>query len=90
MSVPTAARLGLVACHVCELVARAPTGDAGAHCPRCGAHLHSRKPERRGAHLGAADRGGDALRAGEHRAGDDHASIFGTQRDTILSGVAYL
>lgn len=41
---PTATRLGLIACHVCGQVCRSrAAGDAGA-CPRCGASLHRRKP----------------------------------------------
>jgi paraquat-inducible protein A len=39
---PTARRLGLVACHRCHLVCRQAEG--AADCPRCGAPLHSRKP----------------------------------------------
>jgi paraquat-inducible protein A len=38
----TARRLGLVACHRCHLLCRQAAGPAG--CPRCGAPLHSRKP----------------------------------------------
>ena len=39
----TARRLGLVACHVCHLLCRQSAGPAV--CPRCGASLHSRKPD---------------------------------------------
>jgi paraquat-inducible protein A len=39
---PTARRLGLVACHRCHLLCRQAAGPAD--CPRCGASLHSRKP----------------------------------------------
>ena len=39
---PRAAQLGIIGCHVCGLVCRAPTGDDAA-CPRCGAALHRRK-----------------------------------------------
>ena len=38
----TARALGLVACHRCHLLCRQAGGPA--HCPRCGAPLHSRKP----------------------------------------------
>jgi paraquat-inducible protein A len=38
----TARKLGLVACHRCHLVCRQTAGPAD--CPRCGAPLHSRKP----------------------------------------------
>jgi len=39
---PRAAELGIIGCHVCGLVSRAPAGDEAA-CPRCGAALHRRK-----------------------------------------------
>ena len=39
---PTARRLGLVACHRCHLLSR--RAQESADCPRCGASLHSRKP----------------------------------------------
>jgi paraquat-inducible protein A len=38
---PRATELGLVGCHTCDLVCR--IGEA--HCPRCRAHLHPRKPD---------------------------------------------
>jgi len=39
---PRARELGIIGCHVCGLVSRAPDGDDAA-CPRCGAALHRRK-----------------------------------------------
>ena len=39
---PRARELGIIGCHVCGLVCRAPAGDDAA-CPRCGAALHRRK-----------------------------------------------
>ncbi len=43
---PSAVRRGMIGCHVCELLVRAPVGnhDVNLRCPRCGAHLHARKP----------------------------------------------
>ena len=38
---PRAANQGLAGCHVCEKVSLASLG----HCPRCGGHLHLRKPQ---------------------------------------------
>ncbi len=35
---------GLVSCHTCGLLSRLP-GTAPAHCPRCSARLHARKPD---------------------------------------------
>lgn len=42
----TAARSSLLRCHACHLLSRAKPLPAGCHarCPRCGAGLHSRKP----------------------------------------------
>ncbi len=38
---PRAANQGLAGCHVCEKVSLVILGD----CPRCGSHLHLRKPD---------------------------------------------
>lgn len=44
-ALPRAAELGLIGCHVCGLVCRAPgRGLEQAACPRCGSLLHRRKP----------------------------------------------
>ncbi|MGB5440204.1 MAG: paraquat-inducible protein A [Gammaproteobacteria bacterium] len=42
----TAAAAGLVGCHSCNLLSKAPPADkhVQATCPRCGAALHLRKP----------------------------------------------
>lgn len=87
---PTAARHGLLACGVCRLVSRAPAPGADAHCPRCDARLHARKPAslaRTWAFLIAA-----VILYGPANTLPimDTSSLFGTQRDTILSGVAFL
>ena len=90
MTAPTAARMGLVACHVCELVTRAPARDVEGHCPRCGAHLHSRKPNavaRTWALLIAA---AVLYLPANIEPVMITSSFLGTQSDTILSGVAYL
>lgn len=87
----TAARLGLAACHGCGLLARLPGGDGhGARCPRCRTPLHRRKPDslaRTWALLIAAAilfLPANLLPIMETR------SLFGTQSDTILSGVVFL
>ncbi|MGD9241068.1 MAG: paraquat-inducible protein A [Desulfobacterales bacterium] len=43
---PTALNASLVSCHHCHLLCKAASLFKGAHaiCPRCGATLHSRKP----------------------------------------------
>ena len=40
----SAARLGLLNCEDCGLLSRHTAGVHGAHCPRCNAVLHFRKP----------------------------------------------
>jgi paraquat-inducible protein A len=41
----TAGGLGLCSCHVCGLVSKPDSFDGTAHCPRCDASLHIRKPD---------------------------------------------
>lgn len=90
MNAPTAARLGLLGCRVCELVSRPASGETQAICPRCGARVHSRVP-------GSMSRTWALLIAAAVLYLPANiepvmitSSFFGTQRDTILSGVAYL
>jgi len=40
----TARQLGLLSCHDCHLLIETPHSPAHSRCPRCGAHLHPRKP----------------------------------------------
>jgi paraquat-inducible protein A len=40
----TARLLGLISCHDCHLLVEKSPSHAKDHCPRCGAHLHGRKP----------------------------------------------
>lgn len=86
----TTAKLGLLACEVCRLVSRAPSPQSDARCPRCGATLHVRKPAslvRTWAFLIAAML---LYVPANSLPIMDTSSLFGTQRDTILSGVAFL
>lgn len=90
LSPPTAARAGLLACATCRLVSRAPAPGDDAFCPRCGAALSARKPAslaRTWAFLAAAL----ILYVPANTLPImDTSSLFGTQRDTIVSGVAFL
>lgn len=87
-NVPTAASLGLLSCHACDLVS--PAALDGEPCPRCGATLHRRKPAslaRTWAFLLSAFIlyiPANLLPVMVTQ------SILGTQRDTIMSGVIYL
>lgn len=87
MSEVSASERGFALCEVCGRLA-ALAGNP--HCPRCGAALHRRKPhslERSWALLIAAYvlyLPANLLPIMETR------SLFGVQRDTIMSGVVYL
>lgn len=45
-SLTTAAQAGLISCHACHKISKMPVGlpEGAAICPRCEAHIHSRKP----------------------------------------------
>ncbi len=90
MSAPTAARLGLLACHVCELVSRPSASAATCACPRCGARLHSRKPHAIARSCALLIAAAILYLPANLEPVMITRSIFGVQRDTILSGVAYL
>jgi len=85
---PTAASLGLFVCHACGLLSR-PAHSHEACCPRCGAHLHLRKPDstsRTWALLITAM----ILYIPANVLPMMHtSSLFGSQSDTIMSGVVY-
>lgn len=87
MTMTSAAEQGFVLCEVCGRLEKTAKNQK---CPRCGAAMHSRKPysiERAWALLLAAYvlyLPANLLPIMETR------SLFGVQRDTILSGVAFL
>ena len=81
---------GLMICHACGKLARAAGAAHAADCPRCGAAVHFRKPNsisRTWAFLIAAivlyipANVLPVMRT---------TSVFGSQDDTIMSGVVYL
>lgn len=92
----SAASMGVLGCHSCLLACRMPgSGAAGRSattlcCPRCGATLHSRRPrsvERCRALLVAAA----ILYVPANLLPIMRTELIGgVQRDTIMSGVAYL
>ncbi len=85
----TAASLGLLVCHACGLLSRPAPRSHEARCPRCGAHLHFRKPDsitRSWALLITAV----ILYIPANLLPMMHtSSLFGSQSDTIMSGVVY-
>ncbi len=85
----TAASLGLFACHACGLLSRAASGAHEACCPRCAAQLHFRKPDsvaRTWALLIAAM---ILYIPANLLPMMKTSSLFGSQSDTIMSGVVY-
>jgi paraquat-inducible protein A len=86
----TAADCDLLVCHSGELLSKAAPQAHGVCCPRCGAQLHLRKPAsiaRTWAFLIAAV----ILYIPANMLPVMHtSSLFGAQKDTILSGVVYL
>jgi paraquat-inducible protein A len=85
----TAVAQGLANCHCCGLLA-AVDGPHAAHCRRCGCDLHPRKPDsiaRTWAFVIAAAIMYIPANVLPMMVTD---TLFGTQSDTILSGVAYL
>jgi paraquat-inducible protein A len=86
-SVETGARLGLMSCHHCGAVWK--DAEEGASCERCATTLHTRKPDsfnRTWAYLIAA---AILYLPANMLPVMITKSLFGTQQDTILSGVIY-
>ncbi len=86
---PIAADFGLAGCHACGLTSRVRSGGA-SHCPRCGSRLHVRKPNsvsRTWALLLAA---AILYIPANVLPVMSSGSSFGSQADTILSGVVVL
>jgi paraquat-inducible protein A len=86
----TAAQAGLISCHACGLLHR-PVGSAHALvCTRCGAALHTRKPDslkRTWALLIAAF---ILIVPANLLPVMISGSLFGSETDTIMSGVVFL
>ena len=85
----TAADLGLLSCHVCGQLSRAAAGLHEVRCPRCASQLHFRKPDsiaRCWALLIAAM---ILYVPANLLPMMKTSSLFGSQSDTIMSGVVY-
>ncbi|MEM5460753.1 paraquat-inducible protein A [Paraburkholderia phytofirmans] len=86
----TAMASGLMTCHDCGLLTKAAPHVHDASCPRCGAHLHERKPAsiaRTWAFLIAAM---VLYIPANMLPVMNTSSLFGSAKDTIMSGVVYL
>jgi paraquat-inducible protein A len=82
------ASLGLAGCHDCGLVSRV-TGPACA-CPRCGTALHLRKPDSLGRTWALLIASYILYVPANVLPIMETSSLFGAQRDTIMSGVVFL
>jgi paraquat-inducible protein A len=86
----TAAENGICVCHDCGLSTRGTLKHGHLCCPRCGSHLHLRKTaslSRTWALLSAA---AILYIPANMLPVMNTSSLFGAQKDTILSGVVYL
>lgn len=84
----TAASRGLAGCHGCGLLARTDAHGHGA-CPRCGADLHLRKPDSIARAWALLITAMILYIPANLLPMMRTSSLFGTQSDTIMSGVVY-
>jgi paraquat-inducible protein A len=86
---PNAASAGLFSCHTCSLVSRQHTGRE-SHCPRCGSHLHFRKSNSVSRTWALAIAAAILYVPANLLPVMNTGSSFGTEADTIMSGVVVL
>lgn len=83
----TAKQMALISCHRCDLLCEKPVGKG--RCPRCGALLHSRKPNSLG-RTWALVLAALIFYIPANTLPITHTSTLGTiQSDTIMSGVMF-
>lgn len=93
MTAPTAARAGLLLCPACGMLHQRGPGGAGGRrpgCARCGLRLHARKPRSLSRALALLLAAAVLYAPANLLPILETSSPFGSQRDTILSGVVYL
>ncbi|GFO66683.1 paraquat-inducible protein [Geomonas limicola] len=86
----SAASLGLCACHVCNLVSRVRNPRQAAHCPRCGAYLHARKPGSIASCWAFLIAGYILYIPANLLTMMETGSLISYRKDTIMSGVIHL
>ena len=86
---PTAAEHGLAVCHACHQLARLPAHGHG-RCPRCDSPLHLRKPDSISRAWALVIAALILYIPANLLPIMETASLFGSQADTIMSGVVYL
>ena len=86
----TAADAGWLVCHTCGLVSHAGPADAEARCPRCGDRLHLRKHNSIARTWALMIAAAILYIPANLLPVMNTSSLFGSERDTIMSGVVYL
>lgn len=86
----TGASAGVLACHSCGLVQRAAPEAHGLACARCGSSLHFRKPNSLSRAWALLIASYVLIIPANILPVMHTGSLFGSDRDTILSGVIYL
>jgi paraquat-inducible protein A len=86
----TAAACGLLSCHSCGLVSKAAQPGGTAHCPRCSARLHFRKPDSLARSWALLIAAYIMYVPANLLPMMETGSLFGSEDDTIMSGVVYL
>ena len=88
---PTARQLGLMSCHVCGQLARAPdTTNRSLRCPRCGTPMHMRKHASLSTTWALIAAAILLYVPANLMPMMVTASLLGSQEDTIMSGVVFL
>ena len=90
MRATTAAEAGLLACHACGLVCRSPAAAHEAACARCGARMHFRKPDSLSRTWALLIASWVLIVPANVLPVMETGSLFGSEKDTIFSGVVYL
>lgn len=86
----TGASAGVLACHTCGLVQRAAPEAHGLTCARCGSSLHFRKPNSLSRAWALLIASYVLIIPANILPVMQTGSLFGSEKDTILSGVIYL
>jgi paraquat-inducible protein A len=85
-----AARMNLWNCHICHMVSKPTTLSTPAYCPRCEARIHPRKPDSVGRTWALLIAAAILYIPANIFPVMETSSLFGSEKDTILSGVVYL
>jgi len=89
MTPVTAASRGLLTCHACGQLARAAGHGHDTSCPRCGAQLHLRKPDSITRCWALLITAMILYIPANLLPMMNTSSLFGSESDTIMSGVVY-